>query len=60
MAAADAQIYEFDEFRMETGRRVLSRSGEVVPLTPKAFETLLHLVRHQGRVVDKDDLIRAV
>jgi len=60
MAAAEAQIYEFDEFRMETGRRVLSRSGEVVPLTPKAFETLLHLVRHQGRVVDKDDLIRAV
>jgi DNA-binding winged helix-turn-helix (wHTH) protein/Tfp pilus assembly protein PilF len=56
----EAQVYEFDEFRLEPGSRSLSRAGRVVQLTPKAFDTLLHLVRHQGSVVGKDELIRAV
>jgi len=60
MAVPDGQIYEFGEFRVEAGPRLLSRSGETVQLTPKVFDTLLYLVRNSGTLVEKDDLIRAV
>ena len=36
------------------------RDGAVVPLTSKAFEALLTLVRHVGTVVGKDELLRQV
>jgi len=39
---------------------VLSRDGLSVPLTPKAFEILLVLVRNPGRVLKKDELIEEV
>jgi DNA-binding winged helix-turn-helix (wHTH) protein/tetratricopeptide (TPR) repeat protein len=57
---ADAENYEFGEFRLEVGKRLLLRRGEAVSLTPKVFETLLQLVRHRGKVIAKDDLMRAV
>ena len=33
--------YEFGPFRLNAKERVLSRNGETVPLTPKAFDVLL-------------------
>ncbi len=53
-------IYEFGDFRLDVAKRTLLRSGDPVPLTPKVFDTLLHLVRHQGNVIPKEDLLRAV
>jgi Tol biopolymer transport system component/DNA-binding winged helix-turn-helix (wHTH) protein len=53
-------FYEFGPFRLETGERVLLRQGQFVPLTPKAFETLLVLVESGGRILDKEDLIRRI
>jgi DNA-binding winged helix-turn-helix (wHTH) protein/TolB-like protein len=53
-------FYEFGPFRLDTSRRRLLRAGEVVPLTPKAFDTLLALVEQSGRVVGKDDLMERV
>ena len=35
-------------------------SDQPVPLTPKVFETLLHLVQNHGELLAKDDLMRAV
>ncbi len=58
--SAQPDIYQFGEFRLEVGKRLLLRRGEPVPLTPRVFETLVHLVRHHGKVVAKDDLMRAV
>jgi len=51
------RFYDFGPFRIDVNRRVLLRSGERVPLTVKAFDTLLALVEHQGRVVEKDALM---
>jgi DNA-binding winged helix-turn-helix (wHTH) protein/tetratricopeptide (TPR) repeat protein len=45
---------------MDAGRRLLLRGGEAVPLTPKAFETLLLLVRRQGEVLDKRELMETL
>lgn len=52
--------YEFGPFRLDTVERLLLRDGQPVPLTPKAFETLLALVRHPGRTVEKQQLMTTV
>lgn len=52
--------YEFGPFRLSVVERVLWRGQQIVPLTPKCFDTLLVLVRHGGSVVDKEALLRAV
>ena len=60
MTAAQPDTYYFGEFRIETGKRLLLRNGEPVPLTPKVFDTLLHLVLHRDKVVEKDELMQAI
>jgi len=39
------ELYEFGPFRLDSAERKLLRGHEVVLLTPKAFDTLLLLVR---------------
>ena len=53
-------LYEFGDFRLETSERLLRHRGNPVPLTPKAFETLLVLVERSGRLVEKDELMKEV
>lgn len=52
-----ARSYEFGPFRLDAGRRLLLRDGEPLSLTPKAFEALLILIQHRGRVVGKEELM---
>ena len=52
--------YEFGPYRLETNERILLREGQLVPLTPKAFETLLALVESGGHILDKEDLLKKV
>jgi DNA-binding winged helix-turn-helix (wHTH) protein len=54
------QVYEFGPFRVDSERQILLRDDHPVPLTPKAFETLLVLMRHSHEVVSKDDLMKAL
>jgi DNA-binding winged helix-turn-helix (wHTH) protein/Tfp pilus assembly protein PilF len=54
------ELYEFGPFRVDAQREILLRAGEPVPLTPKTFQILLVLVRHNQEVVTKDDLMKAV
>lgn len=54
------KIYEFENFRIEVDKRLLLRDGVSVPLTPKVFDTLLHLVKRSDYVVDKEELMRAI
>jgi TolB-like protein/Tfp pilus assembly protein PilF len=60
MTPPEPDIYEFGDFRLEAGKRLLFRGGDAVPLTPKVFDTLLHLVQHRGKIIAKDDLMRAI
>jgi DNA-binding winged helix-turn-helix (wHTH) protein/TolB-like protein/Tfp pilus assembly protein PilF len=54
-------IYKFGDFRVDAVKRLLlGRKGEAIPLTPKVFDTLLYLIEHQGAVLDKDELMRAL
>ncbi|MGD0629751.1 MAG: winged helix-turn-helix domain-containing protein [Terracidiphilus sp.] len=54
------ELYEFGEFRLDATRRLVSRGEQTLPLTSKAFETLLGLVRNRDRVLKKDELMSAV
>jgi TolB-like protein/DNA-binding winged helix-turn-helix (wHTH) protein/Tfp pilus assembly protein PilF len=51
-------LYEFGPFRLDPAERKLMRGKEIVPLMPKAFDTLHLLVRNSGHLMEKDDLIR--
>ncbi len=51
------RLYEFGPFRLDPAERKLLRGNEIVALTPKAFDTLLLLVRNSGHLLEKDDLI---
>ena len=60
MSSVNNNLYEFANFSLDPQNRVLRRSGATVPLTPKAFDLLLVLVQNAGRIVSKDDLMKAV
>src|SRR3954447_1771200 len=54
------RFYAFGDFRLDAGERVLLGGRGVVPLTPKAFDTLLVLVENSGHVLGKEELMRKV
>jgi DNA-binding winged helix-turn-helix (wHTH) protein len=56
----DSGLWEFGGFRLDGRARLLLRDGIPVPLTPKALEVLLHLVRHAGRTVSREELLDAI
>jgi TolB-like protein/DNA-binding winged helix-turn-helix (wHTH) protein/Tfp pilus assembly protein PilF len=53
-------LYEFGPFRVDGVRRLLFRDDQQVPLTSKAFDTLLVLIRNRDRVLEKDALLKAI
>jgi TolB-like protein/DNA-binding winged helix-turn-helix (wHTH) protein/Flp pilus assembly protein TadD len=54
------RVYEFGEFRLDANRHRLLRDGDVVPLSPKAIETLIVLVQNSGKLIQREDLMGAV
>jgi len=52
--------YEFGPYQLDPGKRTLTRDGEGIPLTPKATEILIVLVKHAGQLVEKDELLKEV
>jgi TolB-like protein/DNA-binding winged helix-turn-helix (wHTH) protein len=51
------QLYEFGPYCLDPTERKLLRGNEIVALTPKAFDTLVLLVRNSGHLLEKDELI---
>ena len=60
MTSRTRKRYRFGPFELDAHDRLLTTQGEVVPLTPKALDTLLFLVELGGHVVTKDELIERV
>ena len=58
--AAEPQAYAFGPFRLLPGERILRRGSQLLHLPPKAFETLLLLVRNPGHLMPKEDLMTAL
>ena len=51
-------LYEFGPYLLDPSERKLCRGDEIVALPPKAFDTLVLMVRNSGRLMEKDELIR--
>jgi DNA-binding winged helix-turn-helix (wHTH) protein len=47
----------FGEYLLDIQRHELSRAGEPIPLRPKVFQALAHLLAHRDRVVRKQELL---
>jgi len=57
MASPTDDVLRFDRFLLDRGQRVLMRDGEIVRLTPKAFDLLELLVSRPNEVIGKTELI---
>src|SRR5688500_4797733 len=60
MANYGPQPVEFGPFSLDRVERVLRRQGQPVPLRPKDFDMLLVLVENNGRIVEKEELLKQV
>jgi DNA-binding winged helix-turn-helix (wHTH) protein/Tfp pilus assembly protein PilF len=52
------QFYEFGSFSLDAKERLLLRYGDIVPLSPKAFDMLLALVENSGHLLEKNELMQ--
>ena len=52
--------YEFGPYQLDPSKRILTREGEGIPLTPKATDILIVLVKQAGQLVEKDELLKEV
>jgi two-component system, OmpR family, alkaline phosphatase synthesis response regulator PhoP len=57
---SDSGLFEFGDVCVNLYQRSVSRSGQPVELTRLEFNMLSHLIRNRGRVVLRDELLRAV
>jgi DNA-binding winged helix-turn-helix (wHTH) protein/Tfp pilus assembly protein PilF len=57
-----SESYEFGDFLLDVGERKLVRRDGVTngALPEKAFQTLVHLVRHGGTLLTKEELLLAI
>jgi TolB-like protein/DNA-binding winged helix-turn-helix (wHTH) protein/Tfp pilus assembly protein PilF len=53
-------LYEFGPFVLDPGERLLRYGTARMELPPRAFDTLLVLVENNGRLLEKDELMRTV
>lgn len=53
-------VWRFGRYRLDAAERRLTADAEVLALTPKAFDLLLHLVERSDRLVRREDLIAAL
>jgi DNA-binding winged helix-turn-helix (wHTH) protein/tetratricopeptide (TPR) repeat protein len=57
---ATQEVYEFGDYALDVAERRLSKSGQIVPLAPKAHDMLVALVRRAGTLVTKRELLDVV
>lgn len=60
MASDPQAAYLFGQFTLVPTEKRLLSDREVVPLTPKVFDTLVLLVENRGRLIQKEELLKAL
>ncbi|HYC56910.1 MAG TPA: AAA family ATPase [Candidatus Binatia bacterium] len=60
MSPAAPQVLVFSPFRVDVAAERLLRGDRVVPVRPKTFAVLLHLVGRPGVLVTRDELLATV
>jgi TolB-like protein len=52
--------YLFEDFALDTDRRELRRGDHLVPVEPKVFDLLVHVIANHERVVSKEELVAKI
>src|SRR5215217_210209 len=52
--------FSFDDFEVDSARRILLKNGQAVALKPKTFDLLVALVERRGAIISKNDLLETV
>jgi DNA-binding winged helix-turn-helix (wHTH) protein len=55
-----SERYEFGPYRLNVNECKLWRGTEEIYLRPKLFSLLVFFIKHQGRILEKEELIRSV
>lgn len=58
--SAEHEVLSFGDVDVDLDARSVTRAGEPVHLTPKAFQLLVALLRREGKVASRFDLLRDV
>ena len=59
-SAPAAQVYEFDQLKIDLARREVTRAGDLVHLTPIEYKLLVLLAQHAGKVLTHRQILREV
>ena len=57
MTVEAGKRYLLGEFELETGKRLLTRKGQVVRLAHRPFQVLVHLIENRERLVTRQELL---
>src|SRR5215471_9881941 len=60
MSSPGSHLYQFGPFVLDARSQILLNGGATVRLTPRAFQTLMVLVRNASQVIDKEQLLKEV
>src|SRR5215470_6037508 len=60
MPAANDRTFRFEGYALDLRRGCLCAGGREIELRPKSFAMLCYLVENAGRLISKDELIKAV
>ena len=52
--------FAFSDTEIDFGNRTVRRGGKAVALTARQFDLLRYLIRHRGRVITREELLRRV
>jgi TolB-like protein/DNA-binding winged helix-turn-helix (wHTH) protein len=60
-AASETEVFVFEGYSLNSRQRLLvAPDGRSLPLSARAFDTLLYLVEHPNQLIDKQTLMKAV
>ncbi|WP_152393717.1 response regulator transcription factor [Paenibacillus guangzhouensis] len=57
---AEAASIIIDDLQIEPDARKVIRGGEIIDLTPKEFDLLLHLAKNKNKVCSRENILNAV
>lgn len=57
---AQQNVFRLNDITVDFSARTVRRNDDVLQLRPKEFDLLAALIRHKGRVVSRDELLREV
>ena len=60
MSGRNGHFYEFSGFRLDAENHGLWLGDKLVPIAPKALELLILLIRREGNIVSRDELLDTI